>query len=104
MHIFLIVNIVVVAVGNSGRIQIAGEDYTLTCTVTGGGNTYQWFRNGSPLISQTSAILSFSPLRQTDNGSYTCEAMKSFVAVRSTNIMRIAVEGDMIQHTRRNLL
>ena len=71
-------------VTGSGATQHAGEDYTLTCTVSGGENnattTYQWF-NGSLLLSgETSATLSFTPLRQTtpsSNGQYVCEAMRS---------------------------
>ena len=80
---------------SSHGAQIAGEDHTLTCMVTGGGimtPTYQWFRNGSVLSGQTSATLSFSPLRQTDSGSYFCEAIRSSTTVRSTN-MTITVEG-----------
>ena len=77
--------------------QIAGESYTLTCQVTGGGTMtpiYQWFRNGSPVASQTSATLSFSPLRQNmDNGSYTCEATRSSTSVTSAGVS-ITVAGE----------
>ena len=73
-----------VTVTNSGSTQHAGEDYTLTCTVSGGETTattsYQWRRDNSPLSGETSATLSFTPLRQTtpsSNGQYVCEAMRS---------------------------
>ena len=56
-------------VTGSGATQHAGEDYTLTCTVSGGETTatttYQWRRNNSPMSGATSATLSFTPLRQT---------------------------------------
>ena len=77
----------------SGATQHAGEDYTLTCTVSGGETTatttYQWRRNNSPLSGETSATLSFTPLRQTtpsSNGQYVCEAMRSGRTVRSDSV------------------
>ena len=77
----------------SGTTQHAGEAYTLTCTVSGGETTatttYQWLRNNLPLSSETSATLSFTPLRQTtpsSNGQYVCEAMRSGRTVRSDNV------------------
>ena len=72
--------------------QHAGENYTLTCTVSGGETnattTYQWCRNNLPmqLSGETSATLSFTPLRQTtpsSNGQYVCEAMRSGRTVTS---------------------
>ena len=74
----------------SGVTQHAGEDYTLTCTVSGGETTatttYQWHRDNSALSGETSATLSFTPLRQTtpsSNGQYVCEAMRSGRTVTS---------------------
>ena len=72
-----------VIVTGSSVTQHAGEDYTLTCTVSGGETTtttYQWHRNNLPLSGEISATLSFTPLRQTtpsSNGQYVCEAMRS---------------------------
>ena len=74
--------------GSSGP-QIAGEDYTLTCEVTGGGittPTYRWFRNGSLLTGQTTATLSFSPLMESDSGVYTCEGTRSSSNRTSGNV------------------
>ena len=78
----------------SGATQHAGEDYTLTCTVSGGETTatttYQWLRNNFPLSGETSATLSFTPLRQTtpsSNGQYVCEAMGSGRTVRSDSFV-----------------
>ena len=94
-HVHLIIDLLMVTLGMSGGAQIAGEDYTLTCRVTGGGTmtpTYRWLRNGSPLSGETSATLSFSPLRQSDSGSYTCEATKSLSTVTSAPMV-VTVEG-----------
>ena len=78
----------------SGVTQHAGEDYTLTCTVSGGETTattiYQWLRDNSPLSGETSATLSFTPLRQTtpsSNGQYVCEGMRSGRTVRSDSFV-----------------
>ena len=76
-------------VNGSGTDQEAGEDYTLTCVVSGGTitvTTYRWRRNGGLLSGGTSATLSFIPLRQTSpssNGQYTCEATRGRRTVES---------------------
>ena len=76
--------------------QIAGEDYTLTCQVTGGGTmttTYQWLKDNLSLTGETSATLSFSPLRQTDSGVYTCEATRNSISVTSAGVS-VTVGGE----------
>lgn len=80
---------------DGGSPQVAGESYTLTCQVTGGGTVlplYQWFKNSSLLTSETSDTLSLSPLRETGSGIYTCAGTRSFVTVTSANIT-VAVAG-----------
>ena len=81
------------SVTGSGTTQHAGEDYTLTCTVSGGEitatTTYQWHRDNSPMSGETSATLSFTPLRRTapsSNGQYVCEAMRSGRTARSEGL------------------
>ena len=95
------------SVTNGGATQhaYAGEDYTLTCTVSGGETTatttYQWHRDSSPLSGKTSATLSFTPLRQTtpsSNGQYVCEAMRSGRTVWSESIA-IDVIGNSVYYT-----
>ena len=83
----------------SDATQHAGEDYTLTCTVSGGDTnaavSYQWLNGNSPLSGETSATLSFTPLRQTapsSNGQYVCEATRSGSTVIS-NSVTITVTG-----------
>ena len=90
---------VLVTVSGSGATQHAGEDYTLTCTVSGGETTatttHQWIRDNLPLSGETSANLSFTPLTQTtpsSNGQYVCEAIRSGRIVRS-NRFSITVNG-----------
>ena len=72
---------VTVNVTGSGVTQHAGEDYTLTCTVSGGeldaNTTYQWMKDESNLATETSEGLSFSPLSQHNSSQYVCTARKS---------------------------
>ena len=81
---------VVANVTGSGATQHVGEDYTLTCTVSGGEatatTTYQWHRDDSLLSNKTFATLSFTHLRSTtpsSNGQYVCEVMRSGRTVTS---------------------
>ena len=85
---------VAVSLTGSGGGQIAGENYTLTCTVTGGviaESTHRWFRDGTPL-NVTSVTLSFSPLKETDSGDYHCEGTSNSITMNSGNLT-ISVEG-----------
>ena len=53
--------------------RILGENYTLTCTVFGFTNpNYTWKKDGTELTSAMGQILSFTPLRLSDAGLYTC--------------------------------
>ncbi len=68
--------------------QRAGEDYTLTCQVAGGGTrtpTYQWFKDGAQLTDQTSETLSLSPLMETDCGVYQCKVTWGNMTSASVN-------------------
>ena len=54
-----------------------GQSYSLTCDVTGAENlspsiTYQWTKNNGTQVG-TDGVLSFSPLRLSDAGRYTCQ-------------------------------
>ena len=47
--------------------------YTLTATVTGTANQYQWFKDGSTIAGATNSSYTVGPFRSTDNGDYHCE-------------------------------
>ena len=60
---------------------VAGEEYSITCTVMGADNLDATFRiewqspGGGTLIGLISSVThTFSPLGQDDAGQYTCEA------------------------------
>ena len=64
---------VTVAVSGDGTLT-AGQSYTLTCSVSGVDvTTYQWRKDGSVIQGETTEMLSFSPLRLSHAGQYTCE-------------------------------
>ena len=96
LHCSTPIDQLVVSISGSGGQLTAGENHMLTCQVTGGGTmtpTYQWMKDGSSLTSQTSATLSFSPLSQTDSGTYTCEATRSSITLASAGVS-ITVGGE----------
>ena len=82
---------------DSGDAQIAGEDYILTCTVTGGGtltpSTYRWWKDGVLLTNRTANTIAFRPLRQTSSGVYICEGTRNSIAANSTSVT-LTVQGE----------
>ena len=62
---------------HSSSPQTVGVNYTLTCQIYDekepDERSYQWFKDDLLLTNETSDMLSFSPLRDTDSGYYTCE-------------------------------
>ena len=62
---------------NSSSPQTVGVNYTLTCLINDeeepDKHYYQWFMDDLLLTNEISDTLSFSPLRETDSGYYTCE-------------------------------
>ena len=57
----------------------SGELLTLTATVGGTGNLYQWYKDGNPLNGKTTSTLDFASLALTDQGSYTCKVINPSV-------------------------
>ena len=85
---------------NAGSIEVAGENYTLTCSVTGGGNitpVYRWYKNGSQLTNEMSAMILFTPLSEGDSGVYHCVGIRNStnVSVESENVT-ISVKGNNV--------
>ena len=63
-----------VQISGSRETPTSGENYALTCNVSGVNDVtmYLWRKNDDILNDQASQILSFSPLRLSDAGMYTC--------------------------------
>ncbi len=80
---------------------MAGQSYTLTCTVTGAEAltptiSYQWFEETSSrvMLPTTSADLTFDPLNLSDAGQYSCDVI---VFVTSDLTASSGVEDLIIQ-------
>ena len=93
----------------SSAEQVVGEDYTVTCVVSGGTTgtiTFEWYKDTYWLPEETSNTLSFNPLREsspTSNGRYLCgirmngQDCSCFgdvfqISVRGKSELRVSVE------------
>ncbi len=56
-----------------------GSTITLSTTVSGTANVYQWFKDGSPVTGANDADLILDPLGTADVGIYTCEITSTIV-------------------------
>ena len=75
-----------VQITGSVATPTAGQIYTLTCSISGASvTTYQWRKDGSVIQGETTEVISFSTLRLSHAGRYTCE---------------VNVEGNMFSNTR----
>ena len=76
----IIASPVLLQLSGSGATPIPGEDYQLTCSVSGAENfnptiIYRWTKDsgsGQTQVGANSNTLSFTPLRLADAGSYVC--------------------------------
>ena len=56
--------------------------------------TYMWLKNGSVVPGQTSSTYSFSPLRMTDYGGYSCRVRVGSTTMTTSSVVTIAVVGE----------
>ena len=62
--------------GSGATNPTVGQSYILSCIINGTDNdniTYQWRKDGTLLLTETGPALSFSSLRLSNIGRYTCE-------------------------------
>ena len=67
------------AVISPSGIPMAGQSFSLTCSLTGGASlqptlSYQWTREGGSLMTST-ATLNFDTLYLSDAGQYSCQVI-----------------------------
>ena len=70
-NMYVNVDPLLVTLSGSGGAKIAGENYTLSCTLTGGGTvttTYQWWKDDALLINKIASTIAFRPLRESNSG------------------------------------
>ena len=66
-------------IGDGGVSASIGQQYTLTCNTIGTTiTTYQWRKNDSVILGEAGPTLTFSPLRLTDGGRYSCGSGTQF--------------------------
>ena len=83
-----------VTLTGSGDTLTEGQDYMLTCEASGGGTmayTYMWLKDGSLVSGQTSSTYSFSPLRVTDSGRYSCRVRVGSTTMTTSREVTITV-------------
>ena len=80
-------------INDGGATPTAGQSYALTCSVNEATvSSYQWRKDGAVLQGQTTEVLSFSPLRLSDAGRYTCKvtvtaASETFTAIQNRSVI-----------------
>ena len=95
-----------VQITTSGTQMLGQSGYSLTCGVTGVENlnpsiTYQWTKNNGTQTQdrdEYDTFLTFSPLRLSDAGRYTCQAMiispflKNYMVIMDTEDVMLQSE------------
>ena len=78
---------------DGGATPTVGQSYSLTCSVGGVTvSSYQWRKDGAVLPGETTRVLSFSSLRLSDAGRYSCEIRitadsETFIALRNRTVI-----------------
>ncbi len=81
---------------------VRGTTVTVSVGATGGEPlTYQWVKNNSFLVGQTSATLSLTNVQVSDSGSYSCLVSSAYSSVTSTAFVLI-VDPATIRYVRLN--
>ena len=79
-----------------------GQSYFLTCEISGASgpvSAYQW-RKGDTMRSEDGQTLSFSTLRLSDAGHYTCNA--SVDSVMYSNGHNVTIEGKCAENSHQH--
>ena len=90
---FLCLELTITAEISDTGASIAGHSYTLACNVTGVDKfsatlSYKWTKNNGTLtqVGSNTKTLSFSPLRLSDSGQYTCHVTASSDVVPNMHV------------------
>ncbi len=91
----------VIISGGGGGVNTVRSNFSLTCTASGGASmqyTYQWLRYDRDIVGETSSTISFSPLREADDGRYNCRMSDDFLTNTSESVV-INVEGERSRYS-----
>ena len=97
-----------VQISDSGATPAAGENYQLTCSISGTGNlnptiSYQWIKNsgsGQTQVGTSLSTLSFTPMRLSDAASYVCKVtitssyLSEDIIAKSFNPLDIRIQSE----------
>ena len=97
-----------VQISDGGATSTAGENYQLTCSVSGTGNlnptiSYQWAKNsgsGRTQVGTDSHVLSFTPLQLSDAASYVCEVtvasnyLTGDIVAMNVNLQNVRIQSE----------
>jgi Leucine-rich repeat (LRR) protein len=74
---------------------LAGDDFVLSITTSGTANSYQWFKNGSPITGATNNTHTLSAIDITDVADYHCEVNSSIVTglTLTTELTSLSIES-----------
>ena len=88
LYIITVVSIGIVITSNGSLI--AGQSYSLDCSVTETTDpaSYQWFNSNRTQLTNTSQ-LQFSPLLTSHAGTYTCQATVGSLMVENSDRVEI---------------
>ncbi len=97
-------SVAITPTGNS----IEGQSYSLTCTIMGAESLppstveymYRWNRNGDSSTLSSSPTLNFTPLTQSDEGTYTCTVTITSPLLNNTHT---AMSGRTLTVTRKSV-
>jgi hypothetical protein len=78
--------VIIPALSNCLIVCNAGTNISLPCGVTNASPTpsYQWFRDGTPLLNETNNALSFLPIQSSNAGPYSVIVSNTFGVVTNT--------------------
>ena len=93
-----------VHINDCGGTIVAGQSCTLVCTMSGVGGSnptisYQWTKNNGTIQTQVgnnSDTLSFSSLRLSDAGQYTCQITVGSETYGYSEYIHIQSEGQVM--------
>ena len=86
-------------IDDGGATPVMGQRYILTCTAIGATfTTYRWRRDGAVISDETGSTLTFSPLRLSDAGQYSCGNGTLF-----SNIKTITLQGSTYIYSENQL-
>ncbi len=78
-------------------VKDTDSSFTISSSIGGSANTYQWFHSGDTVVGDTNATLMIDQVAVADSGSYTCSITSTLVP--NLTLIRRPVQLSIIDHT-----